>query len=98
MRPDRNDVVSADLEVFGRERYPKGTGDATRAYVDAFEALVENVSKRRMFPRGFQTDSIQSDNAVAIYGRMQAAGMPIESGLLADDRYSDSALSMDWAT
>jgi hypothetical protein len=87
IRPDSNDVLSADLEVYGGPPL-KGRGLATQAYVDAFEAI----SKSKRYFNGFVSDSVQSDAARAIYSRLIEAGMPFKRGGI--DGYSDSAYTL----
>jgi hypothetical protein len=64
-------VLGSDLDAFD---YPKGTGDGTQAYVDAFEAVTKDARGRTVFWDGFVSDGPRSDATLAIYERLEKAG------------------------
>lgn len=69
-RDDGRTVYSASLEV-GSEGFPAGTGAATTMYLQAL-----NIAQKRGM--GWQSDSVRSDNARAIYKRLTEAGVPFK--------------------
>lgn len=85
-----NRMLSASLENIGG--YPSGTGDATMAYVDAFESAVKNKFGKPVYWDGFTSESIQSNQARAIYDRLKAAGIPFEKNVFNDQ--NKNALSL----
>ena len=83
-------MLSASLENIGG--YPSKTGDATMAYVDALESVTKDTRGKPVYWDGFTSESVQSDNARAIYERLKAAGIPFETNVF-DDR-NKNALSL----
>ena len=87
----KNDrMLTASLENIGG--YPSGTGDATMAYVDALESAVKNKFGKPVYWDGFTSESIQSNQARAIYDRLKKAGIPFEKNVFTDR--SNNALSL----
>lgn len=76
--PSVNDpnVIGSTLDAFD---YPKGTGDGTQAYVDAFEAVIKDARGRTVFWDGFASDGPRSDATYAIYDRLKKAGIPFKN-------------------
>ena len=85
-------MLGSDLDSFG---YPKGTGDGAKAYVDAFEAVIQNAQGKTVFWDGFISDGPRSNAALAIYEKLKNAGIPFKK---AEDIFDIAAPNSDGLT